>query len=127
MVTLTREDVEAIWDVMTPLQRAAALVLIEAQGRERAIHVPVIAARVGCNGRILQDAVKDMVEIFGLPIGTGSEGLWWMVEPEEFDAVIGNLTDRGLSNLTHAGAVRRIAGRLFPNRYADATGQGRLF
>ncbi|MCK7580907.1 MAG: hypothetical protein MZV65_38355 [Chromatiales bacterium] len=44
--------------------------LIEAQGRERAIHVPVIAARIGCNDRLLQDAVEDMVEIYGLPIGT---------------------------------------------------------
>jgi hypothetical protein len=128
MSTLKHEDVEVIFDLMTGLQRAICMVLVEHQGMENSIHVPDLAARLGCHPRLLQDSIKDLVEIYGLPIGTGVAcGFFWMFRPEEFDAVIGNHTDRGLSNLTHASAVKRIAARIFPDRFAEANGQGRLF
>ena len=125
---VTREEFGLIWDMMTPLQRAILAVLHEHhRGMANAIHVADLARLVGVHSRKLQDEIKDLTEIYGVPIAASLPcGIFIMETEEERAAVAAHLRARAISTLTRAQAIKRISREQFDGE-CEAGGQGRLF
>lgn len=77
------------------------------KGRERAVSMHEIAARVEISSRDVQSIVKHLVEDKRLPIGssvTKPFGYYWIVTEAERRACRNHFIRRALSNLAHAKA-----------------------
>jgi len=121
-----RENAEAIWDVLTPEQRSVINALNNHGGAAAAVHQQALADAIGMDKRRLQHILKDLNELYGLPIGANDAGVFVMETEAERGEVAGILRARAISTLTRAQAINRIDRSQFDGE-CEAVAQGRLF
>ena len=105
-------DREVVYDLLLESEKRVLKVLFEDhQGIDNAISMADLTkkARVS-NTRRLQQIIKDLVEIYGVRIGSGiSAGYFIIMNQDEADQVAKNFFNRGISNLRHYQAVKKIS------------------
>jgi len=117
---LTRDEAEAAFDLLAEDERRVLIILLaDHRGMANAISMPELARKAGVSStRRLQTIVKTLTEAYGIWIGAGLPCGYFIIESqEEADLVGRNFRARGISNLAHEAAVRKISRRQVLDEY----------
>jgi len=107
-----RNQYEAIWDTLAEDEKRVLSALAkEHVGIDSAISMPDLTAKAGVSStRRLQQIVKDLVEIYGVRIGSGVANGFFIIETaDEAHRVAQNFWKRAFSNIRHAQAIERMS------------------
>jgi hypothetical protein len=106
------EDVEIVFDLLYKDEKRVLMILCEEhQGIKNAISMNDLTKKAEVsNTRRLQQIIKDLVEVYGVRVGSGiPAGYFIITNQEEADQVAKNFFNRGISNLRHYQAVKKIS------------------
>lgn len=92
----------------------------ECQGRENAIRMPILAARVGVSTRTVQSEIEYLINERGKRIGSScgkKPGYYVITDQEDLEITFQNRVRRGIANFRSAYALKKS------NQVKEALGQ----